>query len=752
MSRVSSGEVKQTPSTGDVYTYPGSPNNQDSLIDPNVQPGDENRIYSNKFPWINNVRYISSRLQKQQNLAKNAKSSLAKQTEEVQKRVVNKALEPYGQMQDVMSNGVGNYAGGKPQNLLGISPLARLLPTAAGIGAGINQLAWWKRQGIDAPDTYAPNPNEARALSTLAGLRDNPYAQLREMQDVERRAVNEGNRAGGTTGSQKYLANVANSLGLQRNYANVLAANREANNKYRAQYAQAALTAGAQDAQNRQNANQFGYNAYRDAHGRKVKGIETGIANILSQLQSGFQNEFKYRMGNKTLEMYLQELDNERKKIAALYGDIGTTGTTSTAPQTTNTNVTPQQQSILQYFNPTNWVLTAGGNIMPRINPYGTGNFNSPQSSTSQPQAEANTVVTQPVVDTSLPKWPYYSISQQQNGFNTIGGIDPRKLQDLNGYTAEQVIPVTSKPQNRKQKTSQVDSQMQPTRPDGYNSSTRPWAMPWGLTIEQYQALVDGGYTGLPQDGRGFSDWEVLGKLSHPDSNYNQPEQQQYVKQEAPQEVAQQSTKTQRERRPNIFDNISQFFKNIFGRTRDGRRTIANRPSSSTQQIPTEDVQNSLNQSDVQDYNSRYVEEKPTDNSYKNPNELSDDEFYAQSKRIAEENIQTYGKKLLSKLGQGMRTDIEYIRRPDLLNSEELREVDNVIDTLSKLNYNFHQDYSQNDIRWMLTEIAECQKEWAGKQEKTTDFHTFLFDAIKRRLPRGLQDQFWEVYFRNNKE
>jgi hypothetical protein len=74
-----------------------------------------------------------------------------------------------------------------------------------------------------------------------------------------------------------------------------------------------------------------------------VKGIETGIANILNQLQSGFQNEFKYRMGNKTLEMYLQELDNERKKIAALYHDKGTIGTTtssstSTTPQTTRTN------------------------------------------------------------------------------------------------------------------------------------------------------------------------------------------------------------------------------------------------------------------------------------------------------------------------------------------------------------------------------------------------------------------------------
>lgn len=205
---------------------------------------------------------------------------------------------------------------------MGVSPIARAIPTLAGLGAGINQTLWWKRQPISAPNTYAPNQNEGVALSTLASLRDNPYNQLRVMQDVERRSVNEMNRAGGLTGSQRYLASVASNLGLQRNYADVLAKSDAQNNAYRAQYANMAANLGAQDAQRRMQANQFDYNAYTAAHGRKVKGFETGIANILNWLQGGFQNEFKYRMGNKTLDMYQQELDQEQKKIAAAYKDI----------------------------------------------------------------------------------------------------------------------------------------------------------------------------------------------------------------------------------------------------------------------------------------------------------------------------------------------------------------------------------------------------------------------------------------------
>ena len=321
-------------------------NPKDGDVQPSsIAPGDKNMVHSLYNPLIGIAEHAAKIDTDFRNKQKQygALSSLSKQTERVQKQEINKLMSPVRAYTNANSPQEPQYADGKSQNLLGISPMARMIPTIAGLGAGINQLAWWKRQDIDTPDTYAPNPYAGRALSTLAGLKDNPYNQLRQMQDVERRGIYETNRAGGLTGSQKYTANVASNIGLQKNYADVLRTSNENRNKYLAQYAMAALQAGAQDAQNRQNANQFGYTAYRDAHGKKVKGIETGIANILQQLQGGYQNEFKYRMGNKTLEMYLQELDNEKRKIAALYPDKGTTGTTTTSPaattpQTTRTN------------------------------------------------------------------------------------------------------------------------------------------------------------------------------------------------------------------------------------------------------------------------------------------------------------------------------------------------------------------------------------------------------------------------------
>ena len=322
MSRVSSGEVKQNPLTGNITIYPGKPNNNDSLIDSSVNPGDLNRIYSNNFPWINEVRQIGSTQQKQQNLTKKygSFSSLAKQTAKTQANVVNSALQPYADMQDAMAqNNIGSYATGKSQNQLGIPGWARAIPTAASMLAGINQLNWWKRQDISAPDIYASNPNEGRALSVLAGLRDNPTAQLRAMQDAERRMVGNTNGMGGLSGSQRYLANVAGAIGLQRNYADVLNRSNAQTNQYKANYASSALQAGQADAARRMEANQFGYNAYTAAHGRKVKGIETGIANIINGINNGFSNEFKYRTANRTLDMYQQSIDADKAKLLSEY-------------------------------------------------------------------------------------------------------------------------------------------------------------------------------------------------------------------------------------------------------------------------------------------------------------------------------------------------------------------------------------------------------------------------------------------------
>lgn len=303
-----------------------------------IQSNDQNTVFSTKYGYGDYVRPVVETLHeknkpviKQQSLLNrygNLLGTLGKHTAELNQAEMKKNtkeemafLNNAAEMQKndlrrLADNNV-HYDDGK--NELGVPGWMRAIPTAAGLLAGWNQLNWWKRQPINMPDIYAANPNEGRALSALASIRSNPYGPLRQMQDVERRAVANTNGMGGLSGSQRYLANVASTLGLQRNYADILNAAQAQNNQYKANYASSALQAGQADAARRMEANQFGYNAYTAAHGRKVKGVETGIANILNAMNSGYANEFKYRMGNKTLGMYQQSLDEEKKRLAAEY-------------------------------------------------------------------------------------------------------------------------------------------------------------------------------------------------------------------------------------------------------------------------------------------------------------------------------------------------------------------------------------------------------------------------------------------------
>lgn len=309
-----------------------------------IQEGDANTVFSTKYGYADYVRPVAESLHeknkpviKQQSLTNrygDLLGTLGKRTAELNLSEMKKGakdelafLNNAAEMQKNDPRRIANndlhYDDGK--NELGIPGWARAIPPVAGLLAGWNQLNWWKRQPINTPDIYAANPNEGRALSTLASIHDNPYGALRQMQDVERRAVANTNGMGGLSGSQRYLSNVASTLGLQRNYADILRASQAQNNQYRANYASSALQAGQADAARRMEANQFGYNAYTAAHGRKVKGIETGIANILNSMNNAFANEFKYRMGNKTLGMYQQSLDNEKAAIASKYGQPSVT-------------------------------------------------------------------------------------------------------------------------------------------------------------------------------------------------------------------------------------------------------------------------------------------------------------------------------------------------------------------------------------------------------------------------------------------
>lgn len=180
---------------------------------------------------------------------------------------------------------------------------------ASGLTAlgGLSQILQAKNQSLSRPTTYAPNQYERQALTTMASRRANVYPQLQAMRDVEARNRWAIRNSGGLTGAQKYLANVASGIGLQRNYANVIDAANQLNNQYKGEWANAALQVGTQNAQRMQNSNQYRDEAYAKAHGARTQMEQVGMFNMLNAIQQFYANEFKRHQFERTMGLYDQD-------------------------------------------------------------------------------------------------------------------------------------------------------------------------------------------------------------------------------------------------------------------------------------------------------------------------------------------------------------------------------------------------------------------------------------------------------------
>ena len=184
--------------------------------------------------------------------------------------------------------------------------VARSLPTVAGLTASLGQLAHWSNNKPARTNTYAENPYETRALSDLAKLRYNPYHDIQESEDAERRTAYANSQAGGMIGGQRYAGRIGLGIGAMRNAANVYSNAQQQNLKLDQNRIGTMLEAGNQNAARRQSANQFDYNAFTAAHGAKTKGIERSLSNLLSAIYSGHSNEFKYDTWQDTADIYRQ--------------------------------------------------------------------------------------------------------------------------------------------------------------------------------------------------------------------------------------------------------------------------------------------------------------------------------------------------------------------------------------------------------------------------------------------------------------
>lgn len=195
-----------------------------------------------------------------------------------------------------------------------IDPYSNIASSLFGGAAGLSQYLQALNDTPYKPDTYVANPYQNRGLNTLAGLRINPYNTIQQLRNAEARTNYAVNASGGLNTAQKQLFRQSGLSTTQQNIANALQQIQAQNNQYKAAYANAALQYGQNEAQRRQQANQYDLEYYTRSHAARQQGMQMGIRNMLDTFNQYAANEFKRQQGNYMLDLYRQRgaLDRER--------------------------------------------------------------------------------------------------------------------------------------------------------------------------------------------------------------------------------------------------------------------------------------------------------------------------------------------------------------------------------------------------------------------------------------------------------
>ena len=310
-----------------------------------VEQNDNNVIAGNDVDWSNGIKFsdqvapLTAKLQMYNNIEKRVKEnkldSLSKQTKQLQTTQIQQAKTPIlsmmknitdrQQMQHQIEDynnyikhncGKDRFDEGKGPGKVPMSWLNAGHAIAAG-AEGL-MLSRWLRENPIMPNIYAANRYAPLALSALNKLRVDPYNQLQAINNADRTAYYRIQQNGGYTGGQRQNARIALALGNARNIADVLNNTQLQNNKYRQDWATAALSEGNQDAARRQQASKYAWDSYNRAYGAKVKGIETHLSSLAAKAQKYWADRIKIKQYEDTLGLYQQDIDNRKDAIKAL--------------------------------------------------------------------------------------------------------------------------------------------------------------------------------------------------------------------------------------------------------------------------------------------------------------------------------------------------------------------------------------------------------------------------------------------------
>ena len=419
-----------------------------------VRQDDRNVIAGNDIDWTNGMKFsqqiapLTARLQMYNDIEKKANkkpsmSSLSKQTMQLQSAQLERAKAPILQAmknitdrqekqhqiedyaaqfkancgKDKFANGKNMWEGVKDSFNNWIKSGKGKVSNAT-LDAGYmipavlekQMLNHWIKENPLMPNIYAANRYGQSALQTLNRLRINPYNQLQSLNQNDRAAYYRMQQDGGYTGGQRQAGRVALALGNARNVADVLNNADLQNNKYRQNWATAALEEGGQDAARRQAANQYAWEAYNRAHGAKTKGIETHLSNLGLIGQKWLAQRIKNKQYGDVLDMYQQDLDNKNTALKAIYG-IGTNDAKSAVSSGSANNNTASVSTGINYRN------IAPGWTPSQYSPF-SGTPNIPYQSTG---------INRGVLDL---QYGDYSLNKLNAPYGKYWYIDPDKVAD----------------------------------------------------------------------------------------------------------------------------------------------------------------------------------------------------------------------------------------------------------------------------------------------------------------------------------
>ena len=418
-----------------------------------VEQNDNNVIAGNDVDWSNGIKFsdqvapLTAKLQMYNNIEKRVKEnkldSLSKQTKQLQTTQIQQAKTPIlsmmknitdiQQMQHQIEDynnyikhncGKDRFDEGKGPGKVPMSWLNAGHAIAAG-AEGL-MLSRWLRENPIMPNIYAANRYAPLALSALNKLRVDPYNQLQAINNADRTAYYRIQQNGGYTGGQRQNARIALALGNSRNIADVLNNTQLQNNKYRQDWATAALSEGNQDSARRQQASQYAWDAYNRAYGAKVKGIETHLSSLAAKAQKYWADRIKIKQYEDTLGLYQQDINNRKDAIKALL---------SGGQQPLVDNVSTQNNQAQQ--SPSGYTRSSNLNILNKYyNNTPLGDVFSIQSPYKIPQMDASMQ--------RIPKGKYWMIPDQ---------MQPKM------YNSDQIRQAISGAQNTRQWAQNVLSQ-----------------------------------------------------------------------------------------------------------------------------------------------------------------------------------------------------------------------------------------------------------------------------------------------------